>query len=260
MNETGMKMQLRIAPELDLKRLVIGGIDKVYEIGKQFRNEGIDATHNPEFTTCELYQSYSNLDELMKMTETFLSGVARQVSGSPIIEYPSNVTDADKQEQKPLSIDFSPPFARIDVLPALEDALGEVLPDLNDTAKERKGSKGVAERFELFVAGKELINAYDELNDPFEQRSRFAQQLKNRHSGDEDVPLPDEEFCRALEYGLPPTVGWGLGIDRLCMLLTGAAKIREVITFPVLKPIRPSTDGAPTTLIANSQIIESHEE
>ncbi|KAI9476216.1 MAG: lysyl-tRNA synthetase [Benjaminiella poitrasii] len=282
-----MDMQLRIAPELYLKQLVIGGLDRVYEIGKQFRNEGIDADHNPEFTTCEFYQAYGNLESLMNDTEKLLSGMTRTICGdNPIRTRLGEI------------IDFEMPFRRINVMDRLETVLGESLLFLNQNnaldrlvslcetnriklsgpltqsrifdrlisdyiepqciqptflynhplalsplAKNAVDEKGrrVAARFELFVAGKELVNAYEELNDPEEQRRRFKLQLQDRDSGDLEAPLPDIDFCRALEYALPPTAGWGMGIDRVVQLMTGVTHIREVLTFPVMRPITTQT-------------------
>ncbi|KAG2198455.1 hypothetical protein INT47_004442 [Mucor saturninus] len=278
-----MDMQLRIAPELYLKQLVIGGMDRVYEIGKQFRNEGIDADHNPEFTTCEFYQAYGNLESLMNDTETLLSEMAEHVCGdTPVVSRSGDV------------IDFKTPFKRINVTDRLakelgtpllfldsQDALDQLIvlctirgvkvsgpltlsrildklisefiePEciqptflfnhplaLSPLAKDAVDPNGqtVAARFELFVGGKEIVNAYEELNDPNEQRRRFKLQLKDRDDGDLEAPIPDTDFCDALEYGLPPTAGWGMGVDRVVQLLTGASHIREVLAFPVMRPL-----------------------
>ncbi|OBZ83056.1 putative lysine--tRNA ligase, cytoplasmic [Choanephora cucurbitarum] len=279
-----MSMQLRIAPELYLKQLVIGGLDRVYEIGKQFRNEGIDADHNPEFTTCEFYQAYGNLESLMQDTEKLLSEMVATICGNAPIYARS--TDL---------ISFQRPFNRIDVTSRLAAELGASLkflenedmavdrlvslcekrgiklagpltlsrildklisefiePEciqptflynhplaLSPLAKEFIDENGhtVAARFELFVGGKEIVNAYEELNDPKEQRRRFALQLKDRDDGDFEAPLPDDDFCDALEYALPPTAGWGMGIDRVVQLITGASHIREVLAFPTMRPL-----------------------
>ncbi|KAI8330554.1 putative Lysyl-tRNA synthetase, partial [Blakeslea trispora] len=279
-----MSMQLRIAPELYLKQLVIGGLDRVYEIGKQFRNEGIDADHNPEFTTCEFYQAYGNLESLMQDTETLLSELVATICGNTPIHARSSEL-----------IDFQRPFNRIDVTSRLSAELGASLDFLEteDTAVDRlkslckkcgiklsapftvsrildkliseliepeciqptflynhplalsplakefvdKNGYTVAARFELFVGGKEIVNAYEELNDPKEQRRRFTLQLKDRDEGDIEAPIPDDDFCDALEYALPPTAGWGMGIDRVVQLLTGASHIREVLAFPTMRPL-----------------------
>ncbi|ORY02158.1 lysyl-tRNA synthetase [Basidiobolus meristosporus CBS 931.73] len=279
-----LDMHLRIAPELYLKQLVIGGIDRVYEIGKQFRNEGIDADHNPEFTTCEFYQAYTNMEGLFKTTEDILSGIVFNIKNSHVVEM-----DGPDSEKIPIS--FKPPYRRIYIVDELENQLGTKLPPFRDESIEMyldlchkhnvplskpytiprildklvshfiepmcvqptflcghpmimsplakaidKGSE-ITGRFELFVAGKEVVNAYEELNDPEDQRSRFSQQLKDRNSGDVESQLPDDAFCDALEYGLPPTGGWGMGIDRVCAMITGASHIRETLAFPTMKPI-----------------------
>ncbi|ORY98569.1 protein KARS-1, isoform c [Syncephalastrum racemosum] len=287
-NALDMDMQLRIAPELYLKQLVIGGLDRVYEIGKQFRNEGIDADHNPEFTTCEFYQAYGNLESLMTDTEDMLQGMVSSVLGT------TSITCRTGDE-----VCFERPFMRINVMDHLERELGipldkvlrlpeEVATEnliavcreqrvglsgpltiprvldkiishyieplcvqptflynppvaLSPLAKSSLDEKGreVAARFELFVGGKEIVNAYEELNNPEEQRVRFEQQMRERQQGDLEAPIPDVAFCEALEYGLPPTAGWGMGIDRVVQLLTGSTHIREVLAFPAMRPAPP---------------------
>ncbi|RUP47056.1 lysyl-tRNA synthetase-like protein [Jimgerdemannia flammicorona] len=288
-NAMGIDMYLRIAPELYLKQLVIGGLDRVYELGKQFRNEGVDADHNPEFTTCEFYQAYGNLETLIDITEGMVADMVHTVTGS--YEVPFSHPGSD-----PVILNFSGPFRRLDVVDELERKLGQPLPNLDKTesvdplmalchahhvyvpephtvsrivdklishfvepecvqptllmghpvvmsplAKAIKDDKGrtVAGRFELFVAGKEIVNAYEELNDPEEQRARFAKQQEDRDLGDPEAQMPDHLFCDALEFGLPPTAGWGMGVDRVVALLTGAHHIREVLAFPVMKPVQP---------------------
>lgn len=287
-NELDLKLFMRIAPELYLKQLVIGGLGRVYEIGKQYRNEGMDLTHNPEFTTCEFYMPFADYYDLMKITEEMLSGIVYQLTnGSYKIQYHSNGVDKD-----PIEIDFTPPFRRIDMIEELESMAGlSITKDLaseeaneylknaclkydikcappqttarlldklvghfleetcvNPTfimnhpeimsplAKSHREKPGLTERFELFVNKHELCNAYTELNNPVVQRERFAQQLKDRQSGDDEAMALDEEFCTALEYGMPPTGGWGMGIDRLTMLLTDSQNIKEVILFHAMKP------------------------
>lgn len=289
-NDLKLDLSLRIAPELYHKMLVIGGMDRVYEIGRQFRNEGIDRTHNPEFTTCEFYMAYADYTDLMTMTEKLLSNLVRHIHGSHTLKY--NL-DGDKE----YDIDFTPPFRRIQMLPALEEALQVEFPPadqlntptgneflsnlcekhgvacsaprtsarlldklvgvflevqcINPTficdhpqfmsplAKCHRSEPGLSERFELFIANKEVCNAYTELNDPVEQRKQFEQQAESKAAGDNDAHVHDEHFCNALEYGLPPTAGWGLGIDRLTLLLTNTNSIRDVLLFPTMKPEAP---------------------
>uniref|UniRef100_A0A1J3FTW9 Lysine--tRNA ligase n=2 Tax=Noccaea caerulescens TaxID=107243 RepID=A0A1J3FTW9_NOCCA len=286
-NDLNMKLSLRISPELFLKQLVVGGLDRVYEIGKQFRNEGIDLTHNPEFTTCEFYMAYADYNDLIKMTEDMLSGMVKELTGGYKIKYHANGYD-----KEPIEIDFTPPFRRIDMVGDLEKMANLNIPKdlcseeankylvdacarfdvkcappmttarlldklvghflegtcvnptfimnhpeiMSPLAKSHRSIKGLTERFELFINQHEICNAYTELNDPVVQRQRFADQLKDRQSGDDEAMAMDESFCTALEYGLPPTGGWGLGIDRLVMLLTDSQNIKEVILNPLMKP------------------------
>ncbi|CAN6282339.1 unnamed protein product [Urochloa humidicola] len=286
-NELNMRLFMRIAPELYLKELVVGGLDRVYEIGKQFRNEGIDLTHNPEFTTCEFYMAYADYNDLMELTETMLSGMVKELTGGYKIKFHANgVTNP------PIEIDFTPPFRRIDMIKDLEAMANLSIPEdlssdeanrylieacakydvkcpppqttsrlldklvghfleetcvnptfiinhpeiMSPLAKWHRSRPGLTERFELFVNKHEVCNAYTELNDPVVQRQRFEEQLKDRQSGDDEAMALDETFCTALEYGLPPTGGWGLGIDRLTMLLTDSQNIKEVLLFPAMKP------------------------
>ncbi|ESR66568.1 Lysine--tRNA ligase cytoplasmic [Citrus sinensis] len=276
-NDLNMRLYMRIAPELYLKELVVGGLDRVYEIGKQFRNEGIDLTHNPEFTTCEFYMAFADYNDLMELTEKMLSGMIKEITGSYKIKYHSNGLDKD-----PIEIDFTPPFRRIDMIEELEKIANLQIPKdlasveankyladacvkfdikcpppqttarlldklvghfleetcvnpsfiinqpeiMSPLAKYHRSKPGLTERFELFINKHEVCNAYTELNDPIVQRERFAEQLKDRESGDDEAMALDETFCMALEYGLPPTAGWGLGIDRLAMLLTDSQNIK----------------------------------
>lgn len=286
-NDLNMKLYMRIAPELYLKELIVGGLDRVYEIGKQFRNEGIDLTHNPEFTTCEFYMAYADYNDLMELTENMLSGMVKKLTGGYKIQYHANGVD-----KNPIEIDFTPPFRRIDMVQGLEEAaqlnipkdisseeankyllsacekfdvkcpppqttarlldklVGHFLEEMcvnpsfiinhpqimSPLAKWHRTRPGLTERFELFVNKHEVCNAYTELNDPVVQRDRFADQLKDRQSGDDEAMPLDETFCTALEYGLPPTGGWGMGIDRLAMMLTDSQNIKEVLLFPAMKP------------------------
>ncbi|CAI5758311.1 unnamed protein product [Candida verbasci] len=287
-NDLNMEMFMRIAPELFLKELVVGGMDRVYEIGRQFRNEGIDMTHNPEFTTCEFYQAYADVYDLMDMTEMMFSEMVKEITGDYKIDY-----QPDGPEGKTLTLDFSRPWKRINMIEELEKIynvkfpagdqlhteetsqflkkllkdnklecsppltnarmLDKLVGELEDSsinptfifghpqmmsplAKKDRKIPGLCERFEVFVATKEICNAYTELNDPFDQRQRFEEQARQKAQGDDEAQLVDETFCNALEYGLPPTAGWGCGIDRLAMFLTNSNTIREVLLFPTLKP------------------------
>ncbi len=276
-NALGMELYLRIAPELFLKRLVVGGFEKVYEINRNFRNEGISVRHNPEFTMLELYEAYGNYETMMRLCEELLSSVVFRILGTYTITY------------QLMTIDFTPPWRRlllpeairektgIDILEdSLEimrkkaDALGMpwevnwdrgkfvnellerfVQPELihptfvldypveiSPLAKAKKDNPHLAERFELFIGQEEIGNAYSELNDPFEQRRRFEEQARKRQGGDLEAHFIDEDYLEALEYGMPPTGGLGIGIDRLVMLLADVPSIREVILFPLLRPVR----------------------
>jgi lysyl-tRNA synthetase class 2 len=300
-NDLHLDLFLRIAPELFLKQLIVGGLDKVYEIGRNFRNEGIDHTHNPEFTSCELYWAYSDYNDLLTMTEELLSGLVKEFTGSYILKLHPDGKDKDGNG-KVLEIDFTPPFKRVSLIDGLEKATGRAFPtDLDSAetneflkrlvkeyeiqcgapfttarlldklvghfiegecvnptfitehpvimsplAKWHRSRPGLTERFELFITGKEYCNAYTELNDPIVQRERFASQVADRLAGDDEAQLIDEDFIKSLEYGLPPTGGWGLGVDRLCMLLSDNINIKEVLLFPAMKPQeQPTPPGAP---------------
>ncbi|KAK1563344.1 hypothetical protein Q3G72_026261 [Acer saccharum] len=286
-NEMDMDLYLRVSPELYLKKLVVGGLDRVYEIGKTFRNEGMDLTHIPEFTMCEFYMAYADYNDLMELAEELLSGMVKELTGSHKIRYHGNGWN-----NEPIEIDFTPPFRRMDLMEELEskanisipkdlsgEAANKYLLDacerfnvkcppphtttrlldklvdhfleetcINPTfiinqpeimsplAKWHRSKPGLTERFELFVNKRELCNAYTELNDPEVQRQRFIEQLKDRQMGDDEAMVLDESFCTALEYGLPPTAGLGMGIDRLTMLLTDSPNVKEVLLFPAMKP------------------------
>ena len=275
-NALGMDLFLRIAPELYLKRLVVGGFERVFEINRNFRNEGISTQHNPEFTMLEFYQAYATFTDLMQFTEQLFSTVARAISGSTAITYQGH------------AIELAGPWQRIPLKSALVDIggidsallndkagllefaarngikitktgkLGKVITKLFDAIVEPRliqptfitaypaevsplsrrsdQESELTERFELFIAGREIANGFSELNDPVDQKDRFAQQVKSREAGDDKAHQMDEDYIEALEYGMPPTAGEGIGIDRLVMLLTDAASIREVILFPQMKP------------------------
>ncbi|KAJ4992564.1 Lysine-tRNA ligase, cytoplasmic [Stagonosporopsis vannaccii] len=287
-NELNMELYLRIAPELFLKELVVGGLDRVYEIGRQFRNEGIDLTHNPEFTTCEFYMAYADYEDVLAMTEEMVSELVFKVKGSYETVYHT-------QSGEEYKVNWARPWRRVEMIPALEEATGEKFPPadqlhtaetneflkkvlekvnvqcseprtnarmidklvgefieetaINPTfivghpevmsplAKYHRDIPGLCERFEAFVCKKEICNAYTELNDPFDQRLRFEEQANQKAAGDDEAQLIDETFCQALEYGLPPTGGWGMGIDRLVMFLADHYSIKEVLTFPFMKDI-----------------------
>jgi lysyl-tRNA synthetase class 2 len=301
-NELDMDLYLRIAPELYLKRLVIGGMDRVFEIGKNFRNEGIDMTHNPEFTSCEFYIANANYIDLIQMTEQLLVHIITQIQNKKnqtnTKKDPTNMMDLqkipyyDKETDTTIMIDFMPPYKRIRIMDELEKILGIKFPNdlesqqMNDLLKDILNKEGIVcslpltsarmidklvgyfiepqcmqptflmdhpklmsplaksienqpeltERFELFVARSELCNSYTELNDPDIQTERFQQQTKQKDAGDDEIQNIDQTFLQALDLGLPPTSGWGIGIDRLVMLLTGKNNIREVITFPLMRP------------------------
>lgn len=280
-NAMKQTMFMRIAPELFLKQLVIGGLSKVFEIGKQFRNEDIDTTHNPEFTSCELYEAGSDYIKLMNMTEDLISNMAL------------NINNTTKTKWLGQDIDLQAPYKRLDIMETLENQIklklnddNFKLPELDEVAynnlrellkvkiapphtlnrlvdgligefveplciqptflinhpqimsplaKPHRSLKDRTERFELFINKKEFCNAYTELNDPVIQRKIFEEISKQKKAGDDEIPPSDENFIKALEYGLPPTGGWGIGIDRLVMLLTGQDSIREVILFPTRK-------------------------
>ena len=275
-NTLDIDLYMRIALELHLKRLIVGGFERVYEIGRVFRNEGISPRHNPEFTLLELYEAYTDYNGMMDLTEKLIRHVAKAVCGSEIIEY----GDA--------KIDFSKPFERLSMVDAVKKYVGIDFDQIenDDKAKELAKNDGIefekrhkkgdilnlffekycedkliqptfimnhpveisplakriksnpqyTERFELFIIGREHANAFSELNDPIDQKERFMQQVKLREAGDDEASMMDDDFINALEYGMPPTGGMGMGIDRLVMLLTNSQSIRDVLLFPTMKP------------------------
>lgn len=288
-NDLDMQMFMRVAPELYLKMLVVGGIERVYEIGRQFRNEDIDLTHNPEFTTCEFYQAFADVYDVMELTEDMVSGLVHKLKGS----YETVYNTQDGTEYK---VNWAKPWKRIDMIPALEEATGEKFPPANTLhtdeatafldkvlrkmnvecsaprtnsrmidkmvgefieskcinptfimghpqvmsplAKHHRATPGLSERFEAFVCTKEIVNAYTEQNDSVAQRAAFEIQAADKDKGDDEAQVIDETFCTALDYGLPPTGGWGMGIDRLVMFLTNNYSIKEVLTFPMMKDVQ----------------------
>ncbi|MFH8080842.1 MAG: lysine--tRNA ligase [Candidatus Aenigmatarchaeota archaeon] len=274
-NALGINLYLRIATELYLKRLIVGGFEKVFEIGPDFRNEGIDTRHNPEFTMMEFYWAYADYEDNMKLTEELYSSIVKEIKGSYKITYQGREIDftppwrritmeeaikefggvdvSGKTEEqlrkiaKSKNIEISEDATRGEIIGVLFEELAEekiINPtfvidhpvELCPLSKTKKNNPKIIERFEVIVAGKELINAYSEINDPIEQRKRFEEQAAKRAKGDEEAHPFDKDFIRALEYGMPPTTGHGIGIDRFVMLLTDSPSIREVILFPTLRP------------------------
>jgi lysyl-tRNA synthetase class 2 len=286
-NDLNMDLFLRIAPELYLKTLVVGGMDRVFEIGKQFRNESIDLTHNPEFTSCEFYMAYADYNDLMDMTEELLSKMVYEFFGTYEITY-----HPEGKDKPGKTINFKPPFQRIAMIEGIEQALKIKFPEnleseetrqflidicnknnlelaepkttarlidrlaseyvepqctnptfiynhpqlMSPLCKYHRSIPGLAERFELFINCKEMCNCYTELNDPLKQRELFEDQMKAKAMGDDEANDIDEGYVKCLEHGLCPTGGWGLGIDRLTMMLTDNNNIKEVILFPAMKP------------------------
>ena len=279
-NALDMPLYLRIADELYLKRLLVGGLERVYEIGHDFRNEGMDRTHNPEFTMLELYQAYADYNDMMSLTEALISGVVQHCLDSSVLE------------RDGMALDFTPPFRRVSFIEGIGERAGLDLrsaseaemraallransdPELVETlsggrlqdevfqtflephliqptfvvdypkalsplAKEHRDDPALTERFELFVGGRELVNAFSELNDPDDQRRRFEDQVGQRAAGNADAHGYDADYIRALEYGMPPAGGLGLGVDRLMMLIADRPSIRDVILFPAMRPEEP---------------------
>jgi len=274
-NALGQDLYLRIAPELYLKRLVVGGLERVFELNRNFRNEGVSTLHNPEFTMMEFYMAYATYEDLMTLTEEMITSLVREIFGTLKITYQGT------------ELDFTPPWRRVSVREALvqyagldpaalddrkaalreaekrgilfedREPLGKILMGIFDEVVEgklvqptfvthyplevsplsRKNSRdpGIVDRFELYIHGREIANAFSELNDPADQKNRFLMQLEQREAGDEEAHGMDEDYIMALEYGMPPTAGEGIGIDRLVMLLTDSPSIRDVILFPHMR-------------------------
>jgi lysyl-tRNA synthetase, class II len=281
-NALDMQLYMRIAPELYLKRLTVGGIERVYEINRNFRNEGISTQHNPEFTMLEFYQAYSEYRELMEMTEQMISAVARDAIGTDQIAFGDErislappyrrvslregarasasqklgieIGDADLRSRESaagiarrLHVDLQPSWGAGKIATEIFERLNEdslIQPtfvydfptEVSPLSKQRADDPDTVERFELYIGGFEVANAFSELNDPAEQRRRFEAQLRDKAAGDQEAHAMDEDYIRALEYGLPPTGGEGVGIDRLVMLLTNSPSIRDVILFPLMRP------------------------
>ena len=275
-NALNMDMFLRIAPELFLKRLLVGGLEKVYEINRNFRNEGISTKHNPEFTMVELYQAYADYEDMMNLAESIISALAQELLGTTVIPYQGEM------------IDLTPPWTRLSMMQAIEKYVGLDFSKIETDAEARaaarslnmepdvKASKGTVineifeefveprlvqptfitshpieisplakrnaedpkytDRFEVFIAAREMANAFSELNDPIDQKGRFQRQVEQRAAGDQEAHMMDEDYIQALEYGMPPAGGMGIGVDRLVMLLTNSASIRDVILFPTMRP------------------------
>lgn len=275
-NTLDIDLYLRIAPELYLKRLIVGGLEKVYEMGRMFRNEGMSIKHNPEFTMMEVYEAYNDYKGMMELTEQLISTVAAEVLGTTSIVYQGR------------EIDLTPPWTRLSMTDAVREyagvdfdtitgddearsiakekklhvegkmSKGEVLNlmfeefveehlvqptfiidypvEISPLTKRKADRPDLTERFELFITGREMANAYSELNDPIDQKERFINQTKKREAGDEEANMMDDDFVNALEYGMPPTGGLGIGIDRLIILLTDSYSIRDILLFPTMKP------------------------
>lgn len=279
-NALDIDMYLRIATELYLKRCIVGGFEKVYDMGKNFRNEGIDLRHNPEFTMIELYEAYADYNDMMEIMENLMASLCKKLYGTTKVNYQGTEidftppwrrltmydavkeyagidfneikTDEEAQEiAKERHLEFKKELkdcTKADVLNALFEEYGEenlIQPtflcdypvEISPLTKKKRGNPELTERFEGFIFGREVCNAYSELNDPIVQRDRFMQQLKERELGDDEAYMIDEEFLSALETAMPPTGGMGIGIDRIVMFLTNAVSIRDVILFPTMKPV-----------------------
>lgn len=275
-NALGVDLYLRIAPELYLKRLIVGGIPRVFEINRNFRNEGISTIHNPEFTMLEFYVSYADYQDLIRLTEEMISSLAHQLFGKAVIEYqghtinlappwrrwsyhqaivevngldPAVLKDGTRAlaAAKDLNVPVDPHWPLFEIVNEIFEETVEArlqqptfitdYPiEISPLARRKDANPNLTDRFELYIAGREIANAFSELNDPLDQRERFERQAALRAAGDEEAHAVDDDFLRALEYGMPPTAGEGIGIDRLVMLFTNQASIRDVVLFPQLRP------------------------
>ncbi len=276
-NTLDLDLYMRIALELPLKRLIVGGFENVYEIGRVFRNEGMSIKHNPEFTLMELYKAYANYNDMMDLTEGLIKAVTQEVLGTLKIQYQGIDVDLSKPFEKISMIDAVKKYANVDFkeINTIEEARevakkhnisfekhhqkGDILSlffdefvehnliqptfltdhpvDISPLSKRKPDDPEYTERFELFIIGREFANAYSELNDPIDQRERFEMQEKLRSEGNDEATMLDDDFLMALEYGMPPTGGLGIGIDRIVMLLTDSSSIRDVLLFPTMKPL-----------------------
>lgn len=277
-NTLDIDMYLRIAPELYLKRLIVGGFLKVYEMGRLFRNEGMDTKHNPEFTTIELYEAYADYNDMMDLTEELYKYCAREVLGTTTLTYQGETIELGGEWRRVSMVDIVKEVTGIDfgegydaakareeakklgIEIAENDSWGNALykvfdeaveqslvqptfvidypVEVSPLAKRKKSDPRLTERFEFFITAREMGNAFSELNDPIDQRARFEDQVRKREKGDDEAQMMDEDYVNALEYGLPPTGGLGIGIDRMIMLFTDSASIRDVLLFPTMKPVK----------------------